>query len=392
MRINNNITALNAWRNLNNTERRMGKTMEKLSSGLRINRAADDAAGLAISERMRGQVSGLDQAVANAQDGISLIQTGEGALDETHSILNRVRELTIQAANQVNEIGDVEKLQGEVDELINDIERIAQTTEFNKKSLLDGNLDGIELQLGANAGQSIQIDLINMDTLALGLAEEREVEGEEIRENLISFIKENGELNFSGVAYEGISGDFYTSGHVVGFSSDYYYVAETFRTADGTIYQTADAISAGNFITVDTVLGSIDQEVAEGRYSTGDSTQTSYFTDGGSMLFEAGHTFSKEAVITNTEFGSLIQIIDGAFDEVSAFRSKLGAVQNRLEHTINNLEVAKENLSAAESRIRDADMASEMMKLTRHQIMQQAGTAMLVQANMRPQGILQLLG
>jgi len=193
MRINNNITALNAWRNLNNTERRMGKTMEKLSSGLRINRAADDAAGLAISERMRGQVSGLDQAVANAQDGISLIQTGEGALDETHSILNRVRELTIQAANQVNEIGDVEKLQGEVDELINDIDRIAQTTEFNKKSLLDGNLDGIELQLGANAGQSIQIDLINMDTLALGLAEEREVEGEEIRENLISFIKENDE-------------------------------------------------------------------------------------------------------------------------------------------------------------------------------------------------------
>jgi len=392
MRINNNITALNAWRNLNNNERRMGKTMEKLSSGLRINRAADDAAGLAISERMKSQVSGLDGAVSNAQDGISLIQTAEGALDETHTILNRVRELTIQAANQTNEIGDIEKLQVEVDELINEIDRIAQTTEFNTKPLLDGSLTEIELQIGANPGQSIQITLTNMDTLALGLTEKREIEGEEVKENLISFIKENEEIDFTRVAYEGISGDFYTSGHVVGFSSENYYVAETFRTAGGTIYQTADAISAGNFITVDTVIGSIDEETAEERYSTGDLTQTSYFTEGGSLLFEAGHTFSQEGVITNTEFGSLIQLLDDAIDGVSEFRSKLGAAQNRLEHTINNLEVAKENLSAAESRIRDADMALEMMKLTRHRIMQQAGTAMLAQANIKPQAMLQLLG
>ncbi len=298
MRINQNIAAINAWRNLGMTDRAMGKTMEKLSSGLRINRAADDAAGLAISERMRSQVNGLDRAVANAQDGISLIQTAEGALDETHAALHRIRELTIQAGNEVNEGGDVSKIQDEVSQLLTEINRIAETTEFNTKGLLDfdvdgdGNLEGnvLTLQIGANEGQTMNITLQNMGANALAT----EVDGVDNLDNL-------GEIDIN----DGVHGT--PEGDEVGFDE-------------------------------------------------------------------------------------MILAIDAAIDEVSSFRSELGSYQNRLEHTINNLEVASENLTAAESRIRDADMAAEMMSMTRHQIMTQAGTAMLAQSNMRPQSVLQLLG
>jgi len=394
MRINQNISAMTAWRALKTTDRHTGRTMEKLSSGLRINRAADDAAGLAISERMRSQIIGLEQSVSNAQDGISLIQTAEGALDETHAILNRIRELTIQAANEVNEKGDVLKIQDEVNALIEEIDRISKTTEFNTKTLIDGNLDHLELQIGANAGQSIEIALKNMDAEALGLVEGSGEEEEEI--NLISFLlEEEKEIDFSQVAYQEVSGQFYTEGHVIGFSSDNYYVAEKFISAGGTIYNTADQVQAGNFVTVEKVIESLDQETLEERYSTGDKSENYYFTEGGTVLYEPGQSFEnpgEQQTITNTEFGNLIQILDGAIDRVSEFRSELGAAQNRLEHTISNLEVARENLSAAESRIRDADMALKMMELTRHQIMKQAGTAMMAQANMRPQAILQLLG
>ncbi len=289
MRINQNIAAINAWRNLGMTDRAMGKTMEKLSSGLRINRAADDAAGLAISERMRSQVNGLDRAVANAQDGISLIQTAEGALDETHAALHRIRELTIQAGNEVNEGGDVSKIQDEVGQLLEEIERIAETTEFNTKELLDGSNTTITLQIGANQGQIMEIELQAM--------------GEE---NL-------GRSDGDGNLLHNISGIDLTAA----------------------VHGTTDDL---------------------------------------------------------TTFSGTIRAIDDAIDQVSSFRSELGSYQNRLEHTINNLEVASENLTAAESRIRDADMAAEMMSMTRHQIMTQAGTAMLAQANMRPQSVLQLLG
>ncbi len=292
MRINQNIAAINAWRNLGMTDRAMGKTMEKLSSGLRINRAADDAAGLAISERMRSQVNGLDRAVANAQDGISLIQTAEGALDETHAALHRIRELTIQAGNEVNEGGDVQKIQDEVEQLLAEIERIANTTEFNTKNLLDTDDNTITLQIGANEGQTMQISLEAMGQDALGV----------------------------------VDGD-----------------------------------------------GNIDEAIAGI-----DLTAAQHNPDNGPDLLDS--------------FEGTIEVLDAAIDQVSSFRSELGSYQNRLEHTINNLEVASENLTAAESRIRDADMAAEMMDMTRHQIMTQAGTAMLAQANMRPQSVLQLLG
>lgn len=284
MRINNNVSALNAWRNLSQTDNALTKALEKLSSGLRINRAADDAAGLAISEKMRAQVKGLNQAVRNAQDGISLIQTAEGALNETHSILQRMRELAVQAANDTNTDDDRAQIQQEVDQLIAELNRIANTTEFNTQKLLDGSFSGKLIHVGANAGQVIQIDINTMGAGALG---------------------------------------------------------NTAKVADIKVQE---------------------------------------YTSGGQTI--TGQSAAEAAITT----------LDAAIEQVSTERAKLGAYQNRLEHTINNLQVAAENLTAAESRIRDVDMAQEMMNFTRNQILMQAGTAMLAQANAKPQSVLQLLG
>ncbi|MCG8513904.1 MAG: flagellin [Halanaerobiales bacterium] len=271
MIINNNISSMNALRNLGINGFKMGKTMEKLSSGYRINRAADDAAGLAISEKMRAQISGLDVAQRNAQDGISMLQTAEGAMEEIHGMLRRMRDLALQANNGTNEATDLAKLHAEFGELIEEISGIAIRTSFNNKSLIDGTGGDIDFQIGANATETITIEL--------------------------------GTINVG--ATSGLS------------------------------------------------INALDL------------------------------TAAPEAAIT---------ALDTAINTVSEHRSTLGATQNRLEHTINNLAVSAENLQAAESRIRDADMAFEMSTLTKHQILQQAGTAMLAQANMRSQSVLSLLG
>ena len=272
MRINNNVSALNAWRNLYINDTALTKSMEKLSSGYRINRAADDAAGLAISEKMRAQIAGLNMAVKNAQDGISLIQTAEGALNETHSMLKRIRELAIQSANDTNTAEDRAQLQLEVQALLTEITRIGTDTEFNTKKLLDGSASGLVFQIGANAGQTVTVSIADMTASGLGV-------------NAIN-------------------------------------IGSTFSAAN-----------------LSTVLGAIDS----------------------------------------------------AIDQVSSQRAQLGAVQNRLEHTVNYLQIAAENLTASESRIRDADIASEMTSFVKHQILTQAATAMLAQANAKPQSVLQLL-
>lgn len=277
MRINHNIAALNAWKTLRGTDNSMSKSLEKLSSGLRINRAADDAAGLAISEKMRSQVNGLNQSIRNAQDGISLIQTAEGALNESHSILQRMRELAVQASNSTNITSDRSKINEELTALRTELDRIATDTEFNTKKLLDGTFSG-KLHIGANTGQNISFNISNMKATSLGI-----------------------------------------------------------NTA---------------------------------------------------KLSIAGGTASKQQSVANALIGHL----DTAISNVSTQRAKLGAYQNRLEHTIANLETSSENLTAAESRIRDVDMAAEMMSFTKSQILMQAGTAMLAQANQKPQSVLQLLG
>ncbi|NLM40544.1 MAG: flagellin Hag [Firmicutes bacterium] len=275
----NYVKILIAFRQLGINQTNSSKSMEKLSSGFRINRAADDAAGLSISEKMRGQIRGLKQASRNSQDGISLIQTAEGALNETHAILQRMRELVVQGGNlATNQPEDLKAIQDEIQALVDEIDGISQRTAFNGKTLMAGSYaDGasaLVFQIGANANQAMSVHINDMSASALGVS--------------------------------------------------------------GTI----------------TVSG---------------------FT--GSASFNAA-----------------VSVIDAAIEKVSAERSKLGAVQNRLEHTIANLNNAAENLQAAESRIRDVDMAQEIMEFTKNSILQQAATAMLAQANMAPQSVLQLLG
>jgi flagellin len=302
MRINHNIAALNTYRQYNTANAAQSKSMEKLSSGLRINSASDDAAGLAISEKMRGQVRGLDQAARNAQDGISVIQTAEGALGETHDILQRMRELAVQSSNDSNTDADRGEIQKEVNQLAKEVTRIANDTEFNTKKLLTGavdssnttnvtNADSMTFQIGANAGQSINLDIKAMDAVSLGVA--------------------------------------------------------------GT--DASNAVAAG---TADTA-----------KAVTNDGIDVS----------------SKASAST------AITAIESAIEKVSAERSNLGAHQNRLDHSINNLNTSSENLTAAESRVRDVDMAKEMMEQTKNSILAQASQAMLSQANQQPQQVLQLL-
>jgi flagellin len=271
MRINHNIAALNTHRMLTGAANAQGKSMEKLASGLRINRAGDDAAGLAISEKMRAQVRGLEQASRNAQDGISLIQTAEGALTETHAILQRMRELAVQSSNDTNDTSvDRAALQLEVGDLLTEIDRISTDTKFNQQGLFSGGSGkSFTIHIGADAGQALTVSTTDMSANGLGV---------------------------SGLSI-------------------------------------ASQVSANAAITT----------------------------------------------------------INSAINEVSTERATLGAKQNRLEHTINSLDNANENLTAAESRIRDVDMAKEMMNQTKSSILSQAAQAMLAQANQQPQGVLQLL-
>lgn len=271
MRINNNMLAMNTHRQLGITGNNQSKSMEKLSSGLKINRAGDDAAGLSISEKMRGQIRGLDMASKNAQDGISLIQTAEGALNETHAILQRMRELGVQAANDTNVTEDRTAIKTELEQLSKEVDRIADNTQFNTQDLLKGTFTGKKIHIGANADQVLDVKINNMKAASLGVG-----------------------------------------------------------------------------------TGSI-------------------------------------AVTSSTTASKTVTRINTAITKVSTERATLGAWQNRLEHTIKNLDNSSENLQAAESRIRDVDMAKEMVSLSKNNILQQAAQAMLAQANQAPQGILGLL-
>jgi flagellin len=270
MVIQHNLTAMNTNRQLGITTGNQAKSTEKLSSGYRINRAGDDAAGLTISEKMRSQIRGLNKASSNAEDGVSLIQTAEGALNEAHSILQRMNELATQAANDTNTSSDRTAVQKEIDALTSELSRIASTTQFNTMNLLDGKFTGKNLQVGALEGQKISISISTMNAKALGV----------------------------------------------------------------------------------------------------DSLKVSSFGKAGSAM----------------------TLIQKAISKVSTQRSALGALQNRLEHTIANLDTTSENTSAAESRIRDVDMAEEMVEYSKNNILSQAGQSMLAQANQSTQGVLSLLG
>ena len=269
LQINTNVAALTSYRNLTGTQGAQQTSLERLSSGLRINRAADDAAGLAISEKLRSQVNGLNQAQANAQDGVSLIQTAEGAMNESHAILQRMRTLAVQSASDTNTDSDRLQIDKEIQALTSELDGIATRTQFNGMTLTNGDFTGKKLQIGANADQTMDVDITSIKAADLG-----------------------------------VSGDVKSQAN-----------ANTFITS-----------------------------------------------------------------------------LDGAIEKLAGQRADLGALQNRLDHTIKNLGVSAENLAASESRIRDTDMAKEMTSFTRSQILSQAGTAMLAQANQSTQGVLRLLG
>ena len=269
MVVQHNLSAMNTSRQMNGVASALSKSTEKLSSGYKINRAGDDAAGLSISEKMRSQIRGLNKASSNAQDGISLIQVAEGALNETHSILQRMNELATQAANDTNTSTDRTAIQAEIDQLQSEINRIQSTTQFNTMNLLDGSFSEKNLQIGALSGQKISVSIGKMNTVCLGI----------------------------------------------------------------------------------------------------DSLMMSSFSAAGKAM----------------------EAIQAAIDKVSTQRSTLGALQNRLEHTINNLDTTSENTQSAESRIRDTDMASEMVEYSKNNILSQAGQSMLAQANQQTQGVLSLI-
>ncbi len=348
MRINNNMMAMNTHRQLGIANAGGAKSMEKLSSGYRINRAGDDAAGLSISEKMRGQIRGLNQASTNAQDSISLIQTAEGALTESHAILQRMRELAVQSANDTNVDIDRGALQSEVDQLAQELSRIAKTTEFNTQKLLDGNFSDKVFHIGANEGQNIKLSISNMDALALNAGKE--------------LVADSDDLKTVGTAGTTVA-TFFNAGDVIitanataGIAADVKAEVSGYYVKNGTAAATADLF-----------------RVADKAITTTDAI-----------------TFGVD-IYSQSTADTAITTINTALSTVSSQRSTLGAYQNRLEHTIKNLDNVSENLQAAESRIRDVDMAKEMMEQTRQNILQQASTAMLAQANQAPQTVLQLL-
>ena len=382
MIVQHNITSMNANRQLGIVGNNLAKSTEKLSSGYRINRAADDAAGLAISEKMRAQVRGLNRASDNAQDGISLIQTAEGAMDQQHAILQRTRELLVQASNSGVLDGtaenDFQKIQDEIDTLKSEYERINTDTEFNRKKLLDGSYKDQYLQLGANNAQGIDVTI---KTTAwdpdLYLSKTTEVA-----------------KNTVGTASDKNAG---TNGTVVEGTTQYEYNSKIFTVEESYVAAKGNKkeITAADKKTV----------ADDGKTTYADSSDavkallTKYgyaATDDGlqNMKDDYAADANKKTSVTDVDgeaISGLLDNVDSMIKSVTTERSKLGAVQNRLEYTVKVDDNTSENLQSAESRIRDTDMADEMTRFSKESILQQAATSMLAQANQSNQGVLSLL-
>ncbi|MEZ5321046.1 MAG: flagellin [Microthrixaceae bacterium] len=392
MRINHNIEAFNSWRNLTMTNTAMSKSLEKLSSGYRINRAADDASGLVISQGLRAQVSGLQQATRNSQDGISVLQTAEGALNEVHSILNRMRDLAVQASNTAtNDTTARNATQAEVDALSAEITRISGATKFGQQALLNGTFGATAAQasgFSSNSSVTLGADaVIDMNIDGAGSVSATIVAGTYTGTQLAAAMQASLRAAITaatGIYTEEDANAVTVSAKTVGagFSitvSDQLASGDTFTLADGT----------GTLLGTTLQLGT--PTAASGTAATfqvganqGDTISVSL-----ADVSAAGLGVNSLDLVNNA--AAAISLVDSAIASVSSTRGDIGAVQNRFEHTINNLQVATENLSASESRIRDTDMALEMTNYTRQQVLMQAGTAMLGQANQLPNSILALL-
>ncbi|WP_020146777.1 flagellin [Thioalkalivibrio sp. ALJ15] len=462
--INTNVLSLNAQRNLGNSQGALAQSLERLSSGLRINSAKDDAAGLAISERFTSQIRGLNQAARNANDGISFAQTAEGALGTVGDAMQRIRELAVQSANDSNSASDREALNNEVQQLIEEINRVADSTEFNGESILNGELEDLVFQVGANQNQTISVDGVDARGSQLGsgalatgeslrndgdlfdegdldvdgdtditingravdldgagdlddvvsaineLTESTGVEAaraEEVVTEGLEFTAGDGTATFtvgddtynvdmSGIedaedAVDELNRVLSDSGIVASLNDD----DEIVFTSDSDFSISVDAdgepLEFGNIGHEDDVeflrgielTGPLGDEISVGGENAGDLFGTGLETEQQSL--------NNVNVLTREDATDTIGVVDDALQQISGLRAELGAVQVRFENTIANLEISSENLSAARSRIMDADFASETAELTRAQVLQQAGTSVLSQANAVPQNVLALL-
>ena len=377
MVVQHNLTAMNSNRQLGVITSSQSKSAEKLSSGFQINRAADDAAGLKISEKMRSQIRGLDRASTNAQDGISLIQTAEGALNEAHSILQRMNELAVQGANDTNQDIDRDAINEELSALTEELDRIAETTQFNKQELLDGSFKDKKLHVGANANQSISISIGKMDAKTLGLRDISYTKGTEtLKYNKINYlgVEYTYDTNLTAASNKSIFMDDLRSYGVKQFESGMVHMDSTgkYGLSDGTTtYSTMASANASGA----SVLGDNYAGLASDAWS--DLLSNAKVV--GTTLGGFGSVISADVPkVDNYDMANAtLNVVQNAINRVSTQRSALGALQNRLEHTVANLDNVAENTQAAESRIRDTDMASEMVEYSKNQILAQAGQAML---------------
>jgi flagellin len=410
LRINQNIAAMNAYRNLSVTDGQMARSLEKLSSGYRINRAADDAAGLSVSEGLRAQIGGLKTAVRNSQDGISVVQTAEGALTESHAILQRMRDLSVQAANGGSQDAQAQDAANtEFTQLKTELNRIANTTSFGTQKLLDGTFGGRATlasdSYSAFAGATVSATATDNQFQLDGV----KINGTNVDDITVTLPGASGTSYSTPAQYvNALNQGLRTALQAAGGNGD---EVQFSVEADPNSTNVKFTLSGANSFSVDSTVG-------YGTALTGMPTQSSAAaftpttpsTTGGVFQVGANNTVNERIAVAigSMTAGSLgigggvnltstsnsqnaVDAIDNAIKTVSNTRAQLGAFQNRFEHTINNLNVAVENLSSSESRIRDTDMAQEMVSFTRSQILSQAGTAMLAQANQAPQGVLQLL-
>lgn len=388
--INTNVMSLNAQRNLNTTSASLATTIQRLSSGLRINSAKDDAAGLAISERFTTQIRGLDVASRNANDGISLAQTAEGAMVEIGNNLQRIRELAVQSANATNSTTDRGALNSEVKQLASEIDRVSSQTNFNGTKLLDGSFSGALFQIGADAGQTIGINsIVNASAASLGKAG---FAATQTTTNALASGTATASGSFSGMVVNGVS---IASVSVAVGDVDTDVAKKIASAINDKLAQTGvyASVDSSNKLKLESVKGGQDFSFTAGS-ATG-ATGITFDQSGiaASATAAAGTTnFLKDVDISTFQGAQkALSIIDNALTSVNSSRADMGAIQNRFTSTIANLSSTSENLSASRSRIRDTDYAKETAELTRTQILQQAGTAMLAQAKQAPQSVLSLL-
>ncbi|ONI44537.1 hypothetical protein AN641_07065 [Candidatus Epulonipiscioides gigas] len=410
MRINNNLMAMNSQRNLGINQGEQGSVMEKLSSGLRVNRAGDDAAGLAISEKMRNQIKGLNQASRNSEDGISLIQTAEGSLAETHDMLKRMREMTIQSMNDTYTDEDRQKLDLELQQLITEIDELAVKTEFNEQKLLTGDPTGKGLRSVANyrsslaAYQGSYYAYVGKHNSVLRVAYSIEAGSKmnQIKQSIIDLDEKISALEIQAAGALPPESQVILSSvatlrtSMAGLEASMAGVeaeAASYKTMANSCLKQAVSIEANAVTSMAKVVQAVmNESVGPNEFTFQVGANNGQTIDIGIKAMDATSLGLLATKIDDTySAGIALTSIDAAIEIVSRQRAELGAVQNRLEHTVKNIDNTAENLQSAESQIRDADMAAEMVALTRVNILSQASQSMLVQANQAPQQVLQLL-